>query len=41
LNERRHQEITEQLNAFYKDEDSRLDPFLAKLQSLSLGPSDW
>jgi metal-responsive CopG/Arc/MetJ family transcriptional regulator len=41
LKELKGQEITASLNAFYKDNDSQLDPVLAKMQSLSLGKSDW
>ncbi len=41
LKERRSKQISDELNAFYAEEDSSLDPVLAKIQSLSVGPSDW
>lgn len=41
LEERHRQQIVNQLNAFYETHDSRLDPALARMQSLSIGRSGW
>ena len=37
----RDDDVTRQLNEVYADEDSSLDPVLARLQSLSLPKEDW
>lgn len=37
----RKKDIQDRLNNFFDKEDNRLDPVMEKLQSLSLGPSDW
>ena len=37
----RSDDVTQRLNAVYKGEDSRLDPVLAKMQSISLGKEAW
>jgi predicted transcriptional regulator len=37
----RSDDVTRRLNAIYEGEDSRLDPILAKMQSLSLDKEVW
>jgi metal-responsive CopG/Arc/MetJ family transcriptional regulator len=37
----RADDITQRLNAVYANEDSRLDPVLASMQSISLTREDW
>ena len=37
----RGDDITQRLNAIYASEDSKLDPVLAKMQSMSLAKEVW
>ena len=41
VNAQRARNVTEQLNAIYSKEDSKLDPTLEKLQLQSLPREDW
>lgn len=41
LNSQRDKSITEALNAVYATEDSSLDPVIARMQSMAIGPEDW
>ena len=41
LEQHREDDVTERLNRIYADEDSSLDPVLARLQALSLPKEEW
>ncbi len=41
LKSQRDKSIKEALDAVYASEDSSLDPVIARIQSLSIGPEEW
>jgi len=41
IQQHREDDVTQKLNEVYAQDDSRLDPVIARLQSLSLSKEEW